>query len=87
MPDETDIGADSIIEFIETTLEYYKKTRTDVKFIVSDNEPTMRAVAKKLVIHMTGCGSHKLSLAVKHWLVQNDQEVLLEKVNFLMKKL
>ena len=36
---------------------------------------------------MIGCASHRLSLAVKHWLVQNDQEVLLEKVNCLMKKL
>ena len=41
LPDETDLGADSIAGFIETTMEYYKKTRTDVKFIVSDNEPTM----------------------------------------------
>ena len=62
LPDETDLGADSIAGFIETTLEYYKKTRTDVKFIVSDNEPTMRAVAKKLVIPMIGCASHRLSL-------------------------
>ena len=47
LPDETDLGADSTAGFIETTLEYYKKTRTDVNFIVSDNEHTMRAVAKK----------------------------------------
>ena len=86
LPDETDLGADSIAGFIETTLEYYKKTRTDVKFIVSDNEPTMRGMAKKLVNPMIGCASHRISLAVKHWLVQNDQKVLLEKVNCLMKK-
>ena len=36
---------------------------------------------------MIGRASHRLSLAVKHWLVQNDQEVLLEKVNCLIKKL
>ena len=47
----------------------------------------MRAVAKKLVIPMIGCASYRLSLAVKHWLVQSDQEVLSEKVIFLMKKL
>ena len=36
---------------------------------------------------MKGCASHRLLLAGKHWLVQNDQEVLLENVNCLMKKL
>ena len=61
-------------------------TTNTIKFD-RDNEPTMRAVAKKLVRPMIGCGSHRLSLAVKHWLVQNDQGVLLEKVNCLMKKL
>ena len=48
--DETDLGLDSISAFIESTLSYYEKTRGEVKFIVSDNEPTMRAVAKKLMI-------------------------------------
>ena len=47
LPDEIDLGADSIAGFIETTLEYYKKTRTDVKFIVSDNEPTMKRATSR----------------------------------------
>ena len=69
-------------DFGESRVQFCRQT-----IDVSDNEPTMRAVAKKLVIPMIGCASHRLSLAVKHWLVQNDQEVLLEKVNCLMKKL
>ena len=47
----------------------------------------MRAVAKKLMIPMIGCPSHRLSLPVKHWLVQTGNEQLLEKINLLMKKL
>ena len=39
----------------------------------------MRAVAKKLMIPMIGCASHRLSLAVKYWLVQAGNEQLLEK--------
>ena len=37
LPDETDLGSDSVSVFIESTLSNYKKTRSEVKFIASDN--------------------------------------------------
>ena len=60
LPDGTDLWSDSICSFIEFALGYYE-TRSEEKFIVNSNEPTMRAVAKKLMIPMIGCASHQIS--------------------------
>ena len=69
LPDETDLRRtvpDSISAFIESTLRYYEKTRSEVKFIVSDNEPTMRAVAKKLMIQVCFCRPYMAIIAITY---------------------
>jgi len=82
---EEDLGACSYIEFIENTLEVYKKSWDNILFLVSDNCPVNLSIANRTGLPFIGCASHRFNLAMKTYL--EPHEIILKKINDIMKKL
>ena len=67
-------------------MELYRRNWNDILFVVCDNCNTNKAIADKFMVPMIGCASHRFNLAVKEYLNSNNFEIVIEKVNDLMKK-
>ena len=66
--DEEDLGADSHVELIESTMELYQLEEERLVCLVGDNCSTNKAIANKMEVPLVGCGNHKLNLAVNEWI-------------------
>ena len=85
--DETDLGSNSYKEWISATLELYGKSLDAIIFIVGDNCAVNQSLCQIMDTAFVGCASHRLNLAVKAWINDNNYGLLVEKVNSLMIKL
>jgi hypothetical protein len=66
LEDETDLGAESHVKFINDTLSIYGKTvENNVLFICGDNASTNQAIAAIFGKPFIGCYSHKFNLAMQ----------------------
>lgn len=84
--DESDLTADSVRSFLKFILEnVYGKGLSNVTFLVADNATVNKRLADLLNIPLIGCFSHKLHLAIKLLLSQNEKTV--SNVREVMKKL
>ncbi len=87
-----DYSAKKTVEFLEKQLERYSLSLADVTAVIGDNCSTNKAIpreiseqiCKELSIPLIGCYSHKLNLAVTHWLTETEVDHV--KVSFLVKK-
>lgn len=77
--------ANSHVLHIESTLHKFGRTLNDILFIVGDNCPTNKRVAKNLRKPLVGCASHRLNLACKDFF--DDYETIVLKIDAIMKKL
>jgi hypothetical protein len=82
---ETDFGAESHREYLESTLKCYDLTLDNVSFLVGDNCNTNKALSRMANKPLIGCASHRFNLGVKSF--YSSDEALLSKVNTLMSKL
>lgn len=57
--DETDLGADSQIEFIASILKLFGKKMENLIVIVGDNCATNKSIATKIGVPLVGCASHR----------------------------
>ena len=71
--DEDDLGAASHIELFDSTLELCGLTKDNVACFIADNCATNRAIFSQWDVPMIGCASHRLNLAVKHWIKEQHQ--------------
>lgn len=68
MGNETRLDGQTFIEFLADTLAVFRKPLDSVIFMVSDNTELNPSICRKLRIPFVGCMSHRLALAVKHYL-------------------
>ena len=66
--DEEDLGADSHIELLESTLEMYDLDDDHILCLIGDNCATNRAIATKMGLALIGCANHRLNLAVNTYI-------------------
>ena len=52
------------VDFIESTLEFYVKSKDNLMFIVGDNVALNGALARELGVSSIGCASHRFNLAM-----------------------
>jgi hypothetical protein len=85
---EESSNADSYVEFMEWLLNVYEMRLQDVVVMIADNCSTNKSAANKAGFKFIGCASHRLNLAAKK-LVTDDQELkrLVDKVFALFQKL
>ena len=81
---EDDLSANSLQILIIRTLKLFEKALENVLFICGDNCNVNAKLSKDTSISLIGCASHRLNLAIQHYL-QSHSEVL-EKVDKLIKK-
>ena len=81
--EEEKLTAESHVDFIRATLNFFKRDVSSLIFLVGDNENLNKCIANFLDIPLIGCASHRLNLAAKLFLTEH--ETLLEKVQLLMK--
>ncbi len=82
---ESDLSAKSYEHFINSTLNFYKKSKDNVLVLVSDNCNVNLSLASLIELPFVGCASHRFNLAVKLYL--EPFETVLKRINDLMKKL
>jgi hypothetical protein len=82
--DEERLGANSHIDFIESTLRIYDKTPMNVSFLVGDNAPVNVSVANQLNKPLIGCASHRFNLGFERFLVYGG---LIQNIHGVMRKL
>jgi len=82
---ESDLSAKSYEHFINSTLNFYKKSKDNVLVLVSDNCNVNLSLASLIELPFVGCASHRFNLAVKLYLEPFD--TVLKRINDLMKKL
>ena len=81
---EEDRSAKGHFDYIVYLLSVFNRNLSSVAFLVSDNQNLNRNLASEyLRVPMVGCASHRLNLAVKHYL--KPHEDLLTKIQSLMK--
>ncbi|KAE9341381.1 hypothetical protein PF008_g10647 [Phytophthora fragariae] len=85
LEDESDMGADSIIQLMDDVLDTYGIDAAQLCFMVCDHASVNGAIARKARVPMIGCASHRLNLALKEFLVPHAE--LLDKLHKLMAKL
>lgn len=86
--DESSFDADSHVSFLKDTMEQYNKTANDIDFLVCDSASVNISVSKKLKVPMVGCFAHRLNLAFKKHLNDNEeQSEVIKKVAGLMVQL
>ena len=56
------MNATSHVAFIEATSRIYRKTSSSVIFLVANNEPLNKRIAKDMRIRMIGCARHRFYL-------------------------
>jgi hypothetical protein len=84
---EDDLGADSHIELLESTLELYDFPKENVVCLVGDNCSVNKSISKKMDIPLIGCFNHKLTLAVTEYIASiRGLRDALDKVSTLMSK-
>jgi hypothetical protein len=84
LPDETNLTAQSHQHFIDVTLQKYKKTLSNIIYLVGDNVSLNRRLANDIGVSLVGCAAHRLNLACEEYL-QSVPEIA--KVHSLMMKL
>jgi hypothetical protein len=70
---------------LKEMLEDYDKSLSSIGYLIGDNCSTNKALANTLNVPLIGCASHRLNLACK--LIISEEESLLQKVASLMKLL
>ena len=81
--DETDLSAESHVSFIEEIFhKISEKSKSSILFVVGDNEPKNKKIAKILKIPLIGCASH---LAIKCYFEEYGD--IFNKLHMLMKNL
>ena len=85
MGDECSLNAQEHYEFLTFVLNLYQKSWANVVCLVGDNMNTNKSIANILGRPLIGCASHRLNLAVKD--VLNEEEELLQKIHTIMIKL
>lgn len=82
---ETSFTAVDHLEFLESILEIYGSSFSNVVAICGDNAEVNKALATLCGVPLVGCASHRFNLAVIDYLKPYD--VIISKVNSLMVKL
>ncbi len=83
--EEINQNADNRVEFLKFTLEIYGKGVEDVVALIGDNCNSNKAVATNLRCQFIGCSSHRLNLAVKAIIA--DEQYIIDRVHEVMEKL
>ena len=79
-----EFGAVAHMEFITTTLSFYFRTIKNLQFATGDNCSTNKRLADIIEIPLVGCASHRLNLAVQHFLsLSPDTNILLSRKDML----
>ena len=78
-------SASDMYEYISFVLSQYGKTMNNVVAIIADNCEANKCLSDQCEVPLIGCHSHRLALAVKEFLKQD--EAVLSKVHALMVKL
>jgi hypothetical protein len=71
--EEDDLGANSHIDLFDSTLALYGLTKDNVACFICDNCNTNKSISNKWGIPMIGCASHRLNLAIRHWIEEQYQ--------------
>ena len=83
-----DMSAQSHKAFIATMLnDIYHCDQSRIVYFVGDNCAMNKLLASFFGVPLIGCASHRLSLAINHFVKQEGRFVLIERVYELMKKL
>ena len=82
--DECYLDADAHYDFLTYVLGLYRKTWDNVVCLIKDNVNTNKSLYKKKGIPFIGCGSHRVNLAVRD--VLQEEEELICKINAIMLK-
>lgn len=87
LDEEGAMDADAHEELLDSTLELYKLTKSNVLCLIGDNCNTNKCLAKQWDIPLVGCASHRFNLAVKHWMEkQPGLLTVIKKLSVLMSK-
>lgn len=65
---EDELTAQQHIDFLEATLDVYKRSLSNVVCLIGDNCSVNCKIASDTSIPLIGCASHKFNLAVEHWI-------------------
>lgn len=89
LDNEEDLGAQSLFGMMADTLSRYDRPWEHVAFMVGDNCSVNQCISRRVgAVPMVGCASHRFNLTVKEHLEEDpDDKDILEKIQFLMKKL
>ena len=85
--DESDFTAISHARTIKAYLGDLQLLISNISFMLSDNESTMRKLARVMAIPMVGCYAHRLNLATKHLLSSGVFVPILTKIKGFMRAL
>ena len=83
--DESRLNSEEHIEFLAFVLNLFGKSWDIVVALIGDNVSINQSISNKLQIPLVGCASHRLNLAVRD--VMSNDERLINKDNNLMLKL
>lgn len=75
MGDETSQNADEHIQFIDRSLEFFGKSRSNVVALIGDNCAVNTSIATKAKLYFIGCSSHRFNLAVQDHLDDYHEEI------------
>jgi hypothetical protein len=85
---EGDLSADQHAAYLKTLLTYYDRTIDDnIIYFCGDNCRVNIKFAKDLDMPLIGCNSHKLNLAVQHYLGLNQKDETAADGNYTVKQL
>ena len=85
--EEGAMGADAHEELLQSTIELYKLTKTNILCLIGDNCNTNKCLARQWKVPLVGCASHRFNLAVKAWLeAQPGLNDIIKKLSTLMSK-
>ncbi|KAG7374131.1 hypothetical protein IV203_013226 [Nitzschia inconspicua] len=65
---QSNLGADSHIELLQDTINKFGLLKEDLICLVGDNCNCNKAISDRWGVPMVGCASHRLALAVDHWI-------------------
>ena len=85
MGDECNLRSAEHYEFLTYILNLYKKSWSNVVALIGDNVNTNKSLANRTGIPLVGCASHRLNLAMRD--VLDEEEQLIERINSIMVKM
>jgi hypothetical protein len=85
LDDITNQSAQNHVDTLRSILFKYGKDLSNVNFLVADNTNLNPCIANLLRVPFIGCASHKLNLAIRKFLIDND--CVIDKVDNVMKRI